>query len=157
MVVDELIPGVMKLSEVQQILQMLLREGVPIRQLGPILETLGDYAPRTKEPVLLAEYVRHRLALDLHAASRRAEPALRRHARSGAGRPHPRGFEHNEHGLFIRMSPQAIEATCRQIAAGVEKLTLTNHAADCARQPANPRRLAADDRLAPAAFAGAEL
>jgi flagellar biosynthesis protein FlhA len=38
------------------------------------------------------------------------------------------GFEHNEHGLFIRMSPQAIEATCRQIAAGVEKLTLTNHA-----------------------------
>jgi len=34
---------------------MLLREGVPIRQLGPILETLGDYAPRTKEPILLTE------------------------------------------------------------------------------------------------------
>ena len=61
-VVDELIPGVMKLAEVQQILQMLLREGVPIRQLGPILETLGDYAPRTKDPILLAEYVRRRLA-----------------------------------------------------------------------------------------------
>ncbi len=60
--VDELIPGVMKLAEVQQILQMLLREGVPIRQLGPILETLGDYAPRTKDPILLTEYVRHRLA-----------------------------------------------------------------------------------------------
>ena len=44
-VVDELIPGVMKLSEVQQILQMLLREGVPIRQLGPILETLGRLRP----------------------------------------------------------------------------------------------------------------
>ena len=49
-VVDELIPGVMKLAEVQQILQMLLREGVPIRQLAAILETLGDYAPRTKDP-----------------------------------------------------------------------------------------------------------
>ena len=128
-VVDELIPSVMKLSEVQQILQMLLREGVPIRQLGPILETLGDYAPRTKEPVLLTEYVRHRLARSICTRHRDAQnklfvvtldPALEDRIRAG--------FEHNEHGLFIRMSPQAIEATCRQIAAGVEKLTLTNHA-----------------------------
>ena len=128
-VVDELIPSVMKLAEVQQILQMLLREGVPIRQLGPILETLGDYAPRTKEPVLLTEYVRHRLARSICTRHRDAQnrlfvvtldPALEDRVRAG--------FEHNEHGLFIRMSPQAIEATCRQIAAGVEKLTLTNHA-----------------------------
>ena len=61
-VVDELIPGQMKLAEVQQILQLLLREQVPIRNLGPILETLGDYAARTKDPMLLTEYVRHRLA-----------------------------------------------------------------------------------------------
>jgi flagellar biosynthesis protein FlhA len=127
-VVDELIPSVMKLSEVQQILQMLLREGVPIRQLGPILETLGDYAPRTKEPILLAEYVRHRLARSICTRYRNAEnrlfvvtldPALEDRVRAG--------FEHNEHGLFVRMSPQAVEATCRQIAAGVERLTLANH------------------------------
>jgi flagellar biosynthesis protein FlhA len=127
-VVDELIPGVMKLAEVQQILQMLLREGVPIRQLGPILETLGDYAPRTKEPILLTEYVRHRLARSICTRYRNAEnrlfvvtldPALEDRIRAG--------FEHNEHGLFIRMSPQAVEATCRQIAAGVEKLMLANH------------------------------
>ena len=37
------------------------------------------------------------------------------------------GFEHNEHGLFIRLSPQAVEATCRQIAAAVDKLTLASH------------------------------
>jgi flagellar biosynthesis protein FlhA len=126
-VVDELIPGVMKLSEVQQILQLLLREGVPIRQLGPILETLGDYAPRTKEPVLLTEYVRHRLARSICTRYRNAEnrlyvvtldPTLEDRIRAG--------FEHNEHGLFIRMSPQAVEAICRQITAGVEKLTLAN-------------------------------
>jgi len=126
-VVDELIPTVMKLSEVQQILQMLLREGVPIRQLGPILETLGDYAPRTKEPILLAEYVRHRLARSICTRYRNAEnrlfvvtldPALEDRIRAG--------FEHNEHGLFVRMSPQAVEATCRQIATGIEKLTLAN-------------------------------
>ena len=127
-VVDELIPGVMKLSEVQQILQMLLRESVPIRQLGPILETLGDYAPRTKEPILLAEYVRHRLARSICTRHRDVQnrlyvvtldPSLEDRIRAG--------FEHNEHGLFVRMSPQAIEATCRQIAVGVERLTLANH------------------------------
>jgi flagellar biosynthesis protein FlhA len=53
-VVDELIPGLMKLSEVQTILRMLLREDVSIRQLGTILETLGDNVVRTKgEPVRL--------------------------------------------------------------------------------------------------------
>ena len=61
-VVDELIPGLMKLSEVQQVLQLLLREQVSIRQLGLILETLGDHAGRTKDPIWLAEYARHRLA-----------------------------------------------------------------------------------------------
>ncbi len=126
-VVDELIPNVMKLAEVQQILQMLLREGVPIRQLGAILETLGDYAGRTKDAVLLAEYVRHRLARAICTRYRDAEgrlhvvtldPALEDRIRSG--------FEHNERGMFIRMSPQAIEATCRVIVEGVEKLTVAN-------------------------------
>ncbi|MGW8256556.1 MAG: flagellar biosynthesis protein FlhA, partial [Thermoguttaceae bacterium] len=51
-VVDELIPSGMKLTEVQQILQMLLRESVSIRQLGPILEVLGDYASRIKDHIL---------------------------------------------------------------------------------------------------------
>lgn len=123
-VVDELIPGAMKLSEVQQILQMLLREGVPIRQLGAILETLGDYASRSKDPILLTEYVRHRLARAICTRYRDQEnrlsvitldPALEDRIRAG--------FDHNEQGLFIRMSPQAVEATCRVIAAEVEKLT----------------------------------
>jgi flagellar biosynthesis protein FlhA len=123
-VVDELIPGVMKLAEVQQILQMLLREAVPIRQLGAILETLGDYAPRTKDPVLLVEYVRHRLARTICTRYRDAEgrmyvvtldPALEDKIRAG--------FDHNDHGLFIRMSPQTVEALCKAIATEVEKLT----------------------------------
>ena len=37
------------------------------------------------------------------------------------------GFDHNEKGLFIRMSPQAVETTCRLIAAAVERLTMANH------------------------------
>jgi len=127
-VVEELIPNTMKLAEVQQILQMLLREQVPIRQLGAILETLGDYAPRTKDPILLAELVRARLARMISTKYRDSQgtlhvvtldPALEDRIRAG--------FEHNERGLFIRMSPQAVETTCRLIAAEVERLTRANH------------------------------
>ncbi|RMF99761.1 MAG: EscV/YscV/HrcV family type III secretion system export apparatus protein, partial [Planctomycetota bacterium] len=126
-VVDDLIPNVMRLAEVQQILQMLLREQVPIRQLGVILETLGDYAGRTKDPILLTEFVRARLARTISTRYRDAEnrlyvvtldPTLEDRVRAG--------FEHNERGLFIRMAPQMIEKICRAIAAQVEKLTAAN-------------------------------
>jgi flagellar biosynthesis protein FlhA len=126
--VEELIPGVLKLNEVQQILQLLLREGVPIRQLSAILETLGDYAARTKDPILLTEYVRHRLARTISTKYRGSDgtlyvatldPALEDRIRAG--------FDHNDKGLFIRMSPQAVEITCKLIANEVNRLTAANH------------------------------
>jgi flagellar biosynthesis protein FlhA len=123
-VVEELIPGVMKLAEVQQILQLLLREGVPVRQLGAVLETLGDYAPRTKDPILLTEYVRHRLARTICTKYRDADHTLKVVTLDPALEDRIRaGFDHNEHGLFIRMSPQAVETTCRLIANEVNRLT----------------------------------
>jgi len=61
-VVDELIPEHLKLADVQQVLQNLLREGISIRRLALILEALGDYASRTKDLVWLTEFVRQRLA-----------------------------------------------------------------------------------------------
>ena len=63
----------------------------PIRQLALILETLGDHAPRSKDPILLTEYVRHRLARQICTRYRNAEGrAVRHHARPGAGRSHSR-------------------------------------------------------------------
>jgi flagellar biosynthesis protein FlhA len=61
-VVDDLIPGVLTLGTVHKILQKLLKEGVPIRDLAVILETLGDWAQHTKDADLLTEYVRYALA-----------------------------------------------------------------------------------------------
>jgi flagellar biosynthesis protein FlhA len=128
-VVEELIPSLMKLGEVQQVLQMLLREEVPIRQLGVILETLGDHASRTKDPTWLTEYVRHRLARTICTRYRDKEnrlfvltldPALEDRISAG--------IEHNERGLFIRMSPSAVQKTCELIAAEIEKLTKSGHA-----------------------------
>ncbi len=75
-VVDDLIPNQLRLADLQQVLRMLLREEVPIRQLALILETLGDYAPRTTDPTVLVEHVRERLARTLSARYRDREQRL---------------------------------------------------------------------------------
>lgn len=75
-IVDELIPNQLKLGEVQQALKRLLRERVSIRPLETVLETFGDYADRTKNPILLAEQVRLRLAGTICAPLRDAEGSL---------------------------------------------------------------------------------
>ncbi|GFR35588.1 flagellar biosynthesis protein FlhA [Thermobrachium celere] len=57
-VVEELIPNILSIGEVQKVLQNLLKEQVSIRDLVTILETLADNAVMTKDLELLTEYVR---------------------------------------------------------------------------------------------------
>ena len=59
--VDELVPKLLGLGDIQKVLQNLLREGVSIRDLLTILETLADYAPSTRDTDILTEYVRQAL------------------------------------------------------------------------------------------------
>jgi flagellar biosynthesis protein FlhA len=104
-VVDELIPGQMKLAEVQQVLQNLLREDIPIRQLSIILETLGDYAHRIKDPIWLTEYVRHRLARTISHRYRDNAGVLRVITLDPAMEDRiAAGTEQTDRGIFIRMS-----------------------------------------------------
>ena len=56
--VTELIPKLLGVGEVQKVLQNLLREGISIRDLVTIFETLADYAPTTRDTDVLTEYVR---------------------------------------------------------------------------------------------------
>lgn len=60
-VIDELIPDVLRLGEVQKVLQNLLKYDVPINDLVTILETLADYGNVTKDSEMLTEYVRQAL------------------------------------------------------------------------------------------------
>ncbi|MFN8716475.1 MAG: flagellar biosynthesis protein FlhA [Gemmatimonadaceae bacterium] len=59
--VEEIIPGKVSLSVLHRVLQRLLRERVPIRDLVTILEALGDGAETTKDPEVLTEGVRRAL------------------------------------------------------------------------------------------------
>jgi flagellar biosynthesis protein FlhA len=60
-VVEEVVPELLSVGEIQRVLQSLLREGVSIRDLGAIVEAVGDRARITRDPVLLAEYARQAL------------------------------------------------------------------------------------------------
>lgn len=59
--VEELIPKTLGLGEVQKVLQNLLREGISIRDLLTIFETLADYAATSRDTDILTEYVRQSL------------------------------------------------------------------------------------------------
>jgi flagellar biosynthesis protein FlhA len=60
-IVDETVPGVIKPHELQKILQNLLRERIPIRDLETILETIAEWGGKTKDLEVLTEYVRNSL------------------------------------------------------------------------------------------------
>ena len=59
--VDELVPKLLGLGDIQKVLQNLLKEGVSIRDLLTIFETLADYAASTRDTDILTEYVRQGL------------------------------------------------------------------------------------------------
>lgn len=59
--VDELVPKLLGLGEIQKVLQNLLKEGISIRDLLTIFETLADYASTTRDADILTEYVRQSL------------------------------------------------------------------------------------------------
>ena len=128
-VVEELVPDILKTSQVHQVLNNLLRERVAIRDLETILETLGDFADRTKDLGFLTEYVRHALSRAicqqyrdknrvLHVVT--LDPALEDIL---AG-----GFEYTERGLVIKLSPQIAETVVSGLAAELEAVVAAGHA-----------------------------
>ncbi len=60
-IVEDTVPAIVSLNELQRVLRNLLREGIPILDMETILETLADYAPNVKDHDMLTEYVRQAL------------------------------------------------------------------------------------------------
>jgi flagellar biosynthesis protein FlhA len=127
-VVDEVVPNVLKPGEVQKVLQNLLREGVSIRDLGTILETLGDYAPRSKDPEVLTEYVRNALARTIckqHVGRDNRmyvitlDPKLEDVVKAA--------IERTERGAFLSLSPALVGRIADRLAKEVEKLVAAGH------------------------------
>jgi flagellar biosynthesis protein FlhA len=122
-VVDELIPELLKPSHVHQVLTNLLRERVPVRDLETILETLGDYAERTKEIAILSEYVRHALSRTICQPYRDSQGVI--HAITidpVLEDVLANGFEYAERGLIIKLTPQVVEGVRHELSRQTQKL-----------------------------------
>ena len=74
--VEELVPSLVSIGDVEKVLQGLLRERVPIRDLSTILEAIADGARSTKEPLFLTEAVRHALARAISMRYRAPDGAI---------------------------------------------------------------------------------
>jgi flagellar biosynthesis protein FlhA len=128
--VEEVIPTQIKPGELQKVMQNLLRERVPVRDLETILETLGDWAGRTKDLEVLTEYVRHSLARTIckqyvdekdHLWCLTLDPALEDLINSH--------LERSERGVTNTMPPQTAQQIMQQIAGKTGELTQTGRSA----------------------------
>ena len=121
--VEELVPKMMTVGEIQKVLGKLLREGISIRDLVTILETLADYAPITRDIDMLTEYVRQNLR---RAISRRffnpgvntvitLDPALEQTLTSN--------IQKTEVGSFVNIDQQLSHRIFESLKVEVGKLT----------------------------------
>jgi flagellar biosynthesis protein FlhA len=127
-VVEELVPNLLPLGGVVQVLQNLLREQVPIRDLLTILETLADWSPATKDLDILSEHVRHALARTItkmhltpegHIAAITLGQSLES-VISGA-------LQQTDHGSFLSLDPSVAQQMMKNLAASLEKMSSLNY------------------------------
>ncbi len=107
--VEELVPSVLSLGTIMRILQNLLKEGVSIRDLRTILETMADWAPATQDTDILTEYVRHALSrticsqleengvIPLITLSKNIEDTIQQ------------SIQHREQGSYLSIDPQTAQ------------------------------------------------
>lgn len=125
--VDSLVPGVLRLADVQQVLRVLLREGVSIRNLETIVEALGDHAPHVKNPILLAEFARRRLGRSLCAKYRGTDNVIRAVTLDPELEDRiSRAVDRNDEELRVRIPPQQADAIARAIVEAAEPLQREN-------------------------------
>ncbi|HTI50268.1 MAG TPA: FHIPEP family type III secretion protein, partial [Planctomycetaceae bacterium] len=123
-VVEELIPDVLKPSHVHQVLCNLLRERVPIRNLEIVLQTLGDYADRTRDLDLLTEYVRASLSRTICQQYRDRDRVLRVLTLDPLLEALiAEGVEFSDRGMTIKLAPHVTEAIVQGIVGQIDALT----------------------------------
>ncbi|MFW5984688.1 MAG: flagellar biosynthesis protein FlhA [Halanaerobiaceae bacterium] len=127
-VVEELVPDLMSLGEIQKVLQNLLWEEIPIKNLVTILETLADYAPKTKDINVLTEYVRQALSRQitdifsgenktLHAVT--IDPQLEDQLNQA--------LDQSDQGNYLALEPQEAQDLINRIVEKVQSLLEQGH------------------------------
>jgi flagellar biosynthesis protein FlhA len=121
-VVEELIPGVLNLGGLQQVLALLLREQVSIRDLRSILETLADWAPSVKSPERLAEFVRRKFGRAITARYTTPDGVLPLISLTPTlERSMSEALQQTDEGSFLALEPGMAQVFINKLAAAAEK------------------------------------
>lgn len=125
-VVEE-VNTMLPLGTVQKALQNLLRERVSIRDLLTVCETLADYAPLTKDPDLLTEYVRQRLARSIiQSFPLEAENLPVLTVDQSVEDLISSGVQQTEHGSYLSLEPHRVQELLDAVASQAEALMEKN-------------------------------
>ena len=121
--VEELVPKLLGLGEIQKVLQNLLREGISVRDLLTIMETLADYAMATRDTDILTEYVRQSLK---RAISNKYFPP---HETTNVVTLDPKveqeimgSVKQTDNGAFLNLDPSRSRAIIDSVGKEVQKL-----------------------------------
>ncbi len=122
--VEELVPALLPLGIVQKVLQNLLREQVSIRDLLTVVETLADYASMSRDPDLLTEYVRQKLARSIvgpHVQPDGVLPVITVDAK--VEDLLTKGIQHTEHGAYLSVEPGIMDSVAQAAKKAVSALS----------------------------------
>ncbi|WP_409174319.1 flagellar biosynthesis protein FlhA [Brevibacillus fortis] len=121
--VDELIPSMLAIGDVQKVLQKLLREKVSVRNLHVILEALADHALYTKDPDVLTEYVRQAMARQITLQfTEPGQPLRVLTAGAGLEKAISERVEQSEQGSYLAMDPETSQRIFQNMSTEVSKM-----------------------------------
>ncbi len=124
--VEEVVPNVVTLGEVQKVLANLLREGVPIRDLPTILEALGDYGTITKDIEMLVEYVRQSLKRTItHRFLKKDEVVVAITLDPELEQLILNNIHKTKHGSYVNLEPQVLQKILIGLKDAIESLGRT--------------------------------
>ncbi len=127
-VVEELVPNLLSLGGVVKVLQNLLREQIPIRDLLTILEALADWAQTTKDIDLLTEHVRHALSRTITRIYQTPEGSIPLITLDQSVETvTSESIQQTEMGSFLAIDPDVARKIIKEISLHLEKFSQMNY------------------------------
>jgi flagellar biosynthesis protein FlhA len=123
-IVSDLVPDIMPLGTVLKVLQNLLREGVSVRDLRSILETLAEFGTSSKDPEALTEYARQSLyrTITERIKSSQGDVPLFTLDRS-LEESVARSILHTDHGTQLNLDPKVTQTILASLNEKIEEAT----------------------------------
>lgn len=126
--VEEVVPSIMSVGDIQKVLQKLLKEKISIRNLHAIMEALADYGQYTKDPDLLTEYVRQSLSRQITLQYSEPGQALRViTAGPSLEKTISECVQQTEQGSYLAMDPDLSQRIYQILSEQVQRLMNMGH------------------------------